>query len=494
MTTSSVVVFLFISGCASEQIENEFHGFPGVSRTPVGSSTAAANIADTPRLAELSESSGLSDYLVYAALNNPALQAAFDRWKAQLERVPQVKALPDPRFNYRNFIEEVETRVGPQRQSYGISQHFPWFGKLSLRGDVALQAANVAKQRYEALKLRLFFEVKDAYYEYYYLGKSIAITEENVKLIEHLESVARSRYKAAVGTHPDVIRAQVEAGKLEDRRRTLLDWREPIEARLNAALNRPIEKDIAWPRQIELKNVSIGDQELLAQLVRGSPELKALDFDIIRNRRNIDVAKKDYWPDLTVGLDVIDTDNSPVGSPSDNGKDPVIAMISINLPFWRDKYDAGVREAVARYLAAKRDKREKENSLGSQLKMALYRFRDAERKMDLYRDTLVPKAKESLKVTESGFRAGTAGFTDLIDAQRILLEFSLAYERALADHGQGLAKLEMLVGREIPSGGDESTESNVMTKGVSVREAQSGPESQTVEHNSIRGSEDGDLK
>ncbi len=83
------------------------------------------------------------------------------------------------------------------------------------------------------------------------------------------------------------------------------------------------------------------------------------------------------------------------------------------------------------------------------MKLATYRFRDAERKIDLYGDTLLPKARESLKVTESSFRAAGSNFTDLIDAQRVLLEFTLAYERALADCAQSLAKIEMLVGRGI---------------------------------------------
>jgi outer membrane protein TolC len=189
------------------------------------------------------------------------------------------------------------------------------FGKLDLHGDVALQAAHAARQRYEAIKLRLFFEVKDAYFEYYYLGRSVAITEENVKLIEHLESVARSRYKAAAGSHPDVIRAQVEAGKLEDRRRTLLDLRQPIVARLNAALNRPVEMDIPWPTQIEPEDVNITDPEILAQMTRENPELKALDFEITRSKSGVDLVRKDYWPDFSLGLDIIDTDDSRVGSP-----------------------------------------------------------------------------------------------------------------------------------------------------------------------------------
>ncbi len=42
----------------------------------------------------------LSDYLAYAALNNPGLEAAFYDWTRALERIPQVKSLPDPRFTY----------------------------------------------------------------------------------------------------------------------------------------------------------------------------------------------------------------------------------------------------------------------------------------------------------------------------------------------------------------------------------------------------------
>ncbi len=469
-TTSVMIIFLLMSGCASEQDGYKLDHYSPEIHNIAHSSVATANIPDTPRLPKLTESSGLSDYLAYGALNNPGLEAAFNRWKAALEQVPQVKTLPDPKFTYLYYIQEVETRVGPQRQGFGIAQAFPWFGKLNLRGDVAAEAANAARKRYDAAKLKLFFEVKAAYYEYYYLAKSVAVTKENINLVKHLESVARSRYKAAVGTHPDVIRAQVEAGKLEDRYQTLLDLRQPIVARLNAALNRPVEADIPWPSEIKLKDAHVVDKELLAELMAENPELKALDFEIDRNKHAIELARKDYYPDFNLGLNIIDTDTSPVGNPPDDGKDPVVAMISLNLPLWREKYDAGVREAQARYYAARQDRTEKTNSLSSELKLASYRFRDAKRKIDLYGDALLPKARESLKVTESDFRAATGNFTDLIDAQRILLEFALAYEWALADYAQSLAKIEMLVGREIPQTGNENEPADINNDTVETKE------------------------
>ena len=177
------------------------------------------------------------------------------------------------------------------------------------------------------------------------------------------------------------------------------------------------------------------------------------------------LAKKDYYPDITFGVDFIDTDDA-IGamSPSDSGKDPIIAMFSINLPIWREKLDAGLREARYQHRAAVRGKTQKLNTLNAQLKLTLYRFRDGERKIDLYRDTLLPKAVESVKANEAAFRAGVNTFLDLIDAQRVMLAFELAYERALSNRAQKLAELEMLVGKQIPRTGNINTDDNVLQK------------------------------
>ncbi len=443
--------------------------------------------SDDAKLPSLDDTSGLENYLAYAALSNPGLEAAFNRWKAALERVTQEETLPDPRFNYKNFIQEVETRVGPQKQAVGISQMFPWFGKLELQGSVAAEAAKAAKQRYENEKLTLFFEVKDAFYEYYYLGRAIDVVQENFELVDYLESVARARYKTASAGHPDVIRAQVEMGKLEDQLNSLRDLLVPVVARLNAVMNRPTNAKLPLPLSIPDESLNITDEELLNQLTRENPILKALDHEIERARHAVALAKKNYYPDITLGLDYTEVGAakrsspkgfgnpaavrsasrvtggmgdlidayalgksfSPGGRPSDSGQDVWMASLSMNLPIWRDKYAAGEREARARFLAALGARTQQENSLTATTQRALFEHRDAERKIVLYRDVLIPKAKESISSTETAFRAGSASFLDLVDAERSLLEFELSFERALANRAQRLAELEKLVGRSL---------------------------------------------
>jgi len=407
-------------------------------------------------LPELGENSTLSDYLAYAALNNPGLEASFNRWKGALERIPQVKAYPDPRFNYAFFIREVETRVGPQRQKLGLAQTFPWFGKLDLRGDAAFEASKVEKARYDATRLGLFYEVKDAYYEYYYLGKAISITEEHLKLMESLERVARVMYSTGMTTNSDLVKAQVELGKLEDRLRTLRDLERPAVARLNASLGRAQDAPLPWPRTIEYERVEFKDEELVAWLREHNPELKAIEAMAKVETVRKDLAGKDYYPDITLGVEYVDTDEAEMPNVDESGKDPVVVMASINLPIWHKKYQAAEKEAELGYLAAMSQRSDKQNLLISRLEMTLFKFRDAQRKIDLYRHSLVPKARQALEVAQRAFAAGTASFLDVIDAERTLLTFELESERALADRAQRLAEMEMLIGRDIPRAGRET--------------------------------------
>lgn len=397
-------------------------------------------------LPQLDENAGVDDYLRYAALNNAGLEADFNRWKADLEQVPQAGALPDPRFNYTYFIEEVETRVGPQQQKFGLAQQFPWFGKRRLRADAATQAANVSEAIYEKNKLKLFYRVKSAYHEYWYLKQAIAITKEHVRLVSNMEGVARTRFKAGTAPNNAVIQAQVELGKLDDRLRTLEDLRKPIVATLDAALNLPESHQLPWPHSLPETTVAFTDEQAMLWLKQNNPDLMRLAYSSKKAEVGIKLAHKEYFPDITLGVDYVDTGEALDSSLTDSGKDPVMAMVSVNLPIWYGKYRAAGREAKRRKASVDASRVDTERRLEANLTMALYYFRDAERKIDLFGDTLVPKAEQSLQVTQQGFETGRTSFIALLDAERLLLEFQLSHNRAQADRGKRLAEIEMLVG------------------------------------------------
>jgi outer membrane protein TolC len=444
------LILAILPGCTSrspfsETLDAERSRHPQSLRADAARAARGLGNASDP-LPVLNEDAQLEEYLRYAALQNPGLEAMFQEWKAAVERLPQVSALPDPRFTYGYYLGEVETRVGPMQHSLALSQTFPWFGRLQDRENAAARHAAAVYEQFEAARLALFLLVERAYNELFFLKRSIDITSDNIELLQQFERVARIRYRVAAASHPDLIRIQVELGTLEDRLRQLHDLRDPYTARLNAALNRPSEISIPWPTAVSEREVSIDEATLRHALSERNPELLALREEIERQRINAKIARKDGYPDLTVGLahTVIGERND--FSLGENGDDAVLVTLSVNLPIWREKYDAGVREAIARRLAAAGRRSNAANRLASELQEALFEHADARRRIALYRDTLFPKATESLQASLGSFEQGQSDFLDLIDTQRTLLEFQLAIERALVDRATSAARIEQLVG------------------------------------------------
>ena len=442
----SIILLAITSGCAAVKKSNRSDPYGEQKNEVTVQERRAKKMA---YLLVLTEDSTLSDYLAYAALHNPGLEAAFNRWKASLEKIPQVTSLPDPRFTYAYYIEEVETRVGPQRHKIDISQVFPWFGKLELQGDVALEEANIKREMYETMKLKLFFTVKEVYYDYYFLSRSISITDENLKLLGYFESVARTKYSAGQASNADVIKAQVELGKLEERLLSLRELKEPVTAKLNTLMNRPFDADLPWPSPVSNVEISLTDNDIFELIQDNNPELKALDFTTFQHKKSLELAKKQFYPDIMVGMSYIATDTSSMPGTVDSGKDPVMALISLNLPLRRNKYHAAVREMELQKKATEKELENRQNTLISDMKTTLYNFHDSGRKVELYRDTLIPKALQSLNVTQTAFEAGKKDFLSLMDTQRTLLELELAHEKALINRAKNRARIEMIIGKNL---------------------------------------------
>ncbi|MHC4237488.1 MAG: TolC family protein, partial [Planctomycetota bacterium] len=127
-----------------------------------------------------------------------------------------------------------------------------------------------------------------------------------------------------------------------------------------------------------------------------------------------------------------------------------IAMVSFNIPLWGNSYRGGQQQAQASMRATRQKKEQMQFDLSAQAADVLYRIDETRRKAALYEDTLIPKAREMVQVSESSYRAGGVDFLNLIDAQRKLLTFEVTYQRILTDHFQALAQLETLTGGAIP--------------------------------------------
>ena len=235
--------------------------------------------------------------------------------------------------------------------------------------------------------------------------------------------------------------------EMEYRLTALERAREPNVAKLNAVLNRPAESPLPWPRREQAPPMVIDRGSLVRSLKERNPELQAMGFDVEQLQREVDVAKKNFYPDVGLGVEWMEMNMGPMAADDD-----LMLSVQLNVPIWRRSYKAGELQARAAARRAQYEKRNTENDLTSRLARALYEYEDSGRRVELYGGTLVPKAVELIGACEAAYMAGTIDFLSLIDAQRTLLEYRLEYERASASRQQRLAELEMLVGVDLSAG------------------------------------------
>jgi outer membrane protein TolC len=398
----------------------------------------------------LTSESALADYLQVAVARHPAIQSAQERYRAALERVPQARGWPDPIFRYGYFVREVETALGEQKQRFGLAQQLP-LGKVTLRGDVAEQAALASGERYRSAYHSVLEEAAHAYYEYAHLGRAIEVTGGNLELLRDAEAVARARYSTGEAAHSDVIKAQTELAVLEDQLRSLDDRRVPLAAELRMALGLGPGDTIPWPVPLREPKEELPDEAaVLARIRSDNPSLRALDFEIKKEERAVSLARRERLPDVTVGVETILTSSSG-SSKSDAGRDAWIASLSVPLPLFTGKYNAAIREADARRRSERIGRRDREEKLVALAERMLFEHRDALRQIGLYETSLIPLGEAALESALTGFRAGSIAFLDVLDAERLLLRFQLDRARARADRGERVASLLALMGT-VPAG------------------------------------------
>src|SRR5580765_233652 len=113
-----------------------------------------------PPLPVLGPDSALSDYLTYALLNQPKVEAAYFDWLASVERITVQRSLPDPQLTFQMDIQDVVTSIMP-----GLMMSFPGAGKLRAAGEVAAAASQGGYFAFKAASLESAYQVKSTYYK-----------------------------------------------------------------------------------------------------------------------------------------------------------------------------------------------------------------------------------------------------------------------------------------------------------------------------------------
>ncbi len=425
---------LFMAGCASVPEK----GARAISREFARVSQATPDITgDDPRF---DVATTFDDYFRHALAHNPRIRAAFGRSKAAIERIPQARALGDPTLSFEYFLDQMDTRY-----RVSLTQMFPAFGKRGLRANAAEAEAQAAWHLFEAERLMLLDQLSKAFYNYHYLARATAVTEENVRLLTELEKAVHARYQSGAAPFADLIKVQIERDRLIDRLAALRDQRRAQSAGLAALMNLPVDKPLPWPRVEPSGPMTVEEPVLADMLADLNPEIKAADARHEAARRRVALARRERLPDVMLGVGwMVMPGMDGRGDETDIG-----LMAGLTLPVWRGRIRAGIREAAAMQEVAIHERDAMRNRLRTELSMAVFQFHDAERRMALFSNSLIPKARQALTVARQAYADGSAEFMTLIDSQRTLLEFQLQAERAAADREIALADIGCCIGFDL---------------------------------------------
>lgn len=416
-------------------------------------SVAAADKARTD-LDGLMSSPRAGDILPAVHARNPAIRKAFVGWRATLSRFGQAAAYDDVLRRYNSWTTRMSVPVGPPGPSRGrepIGTAIPFPGMRGQLGNLVDRDAKLARIAYVATVNKALTDTRHRLHELAFLDKAIAITAEHTKAVESQAGVARARYRAGSGPYVDVLKAATELSELEERLVTFKRARDSAAAALNTLLDRPTTAEIGQVAEpsLPVKKALIPEGELLeGKVVDGNLSLASVREKLERMRDMLKLAgNRDYFKSLQrhyafdgrvvpragAGRKPAGKDEKPRRMPR---MDADSGLITTHL-----------QELRQRIVATEAGLMEREQGVRRQTAMLYFKLDDAFRRERLLAESIVPKAEQTLKASETAYQAGKLRFITMVDALRRLLKARLgrlAAARQLLDH---VADLEALANR-----------------------------------------------
>jgi outer membrane protein TolC len=448
----------------------------------------------------------LLQYLEIAAKNNPAVLQKFTEYQIALQKVPQVGSLSDPELSLGVFLKPMEVVNGNQVADIRLMQMFPWFGVLKNAKDEMSLMANAKFELFRDAKLQVFYDVQKTWYQLYKIRKDISISEKNIEILKTIERLALVRFKAAPsggagttssgagmssGTSPaatpgnqsvmqsmggsqgnagavntgqpvssmqaapmgsstggsglaDLYRIQMEAGELENSIALLKNQEQSVAALFNGYLNRlpdiPVFTDeILAADSLGLSLIAVSDS-MLAK----NPMLSMIEFE----KQSVDSRKKMVtamgYPMVGLGLNYSIINKNVMSESAMNGIDMIMPMVSVTLPVYRKKYNAMKKEAELLKTATSQNYEASVNALQTEYYNAVQLFRDAGRRMELYKNQY-QLASQSFDLMLKSFSASSSALTDVLRVRQQMLDYEFRQVEAVADYNTAIAWLNRLM-------------------------------------------------
>ncbi len=402
--------------------------------------------------ARAAEMLSLEKAVAEALSANPGLAAMEARAKALAEIPVQVDALPDPRLSVNilnlpldsfSFTQEAMTQF-----QVGFTQALPYPGKLALRAQAASHEASAAGAEVAERRLLLVRDVKTVWWNLFYLDRALEVIARNQVLLGQFVNVAETRYQVGRGLQQDILLAQLELSRLRDNTIRIQNRRENEAARLNVLLDYRPDKHIELPVTVDESLPALMSIEALQQRAATSrPNLTAQSERMGAARSRVNLAKKNYAPDFTMGAAYgLRSGSNPDGS---SRADFASFMFSMTLPLYTgSKQDRAVDQRNAEWMQQKYWLHDQRNQIAAEVQQAMTDYRRAGEQVTLFQQEIIPQARQTVDAMLAGYQVGKVDFLNLIRSQTTLYDYETQYWRALSVANQALARSIAAVGEE----------------------------------------------
>ena len=390
----------------------------------------------------------LADLLAEAERSNPQIEGARHGWQSARQVPPQVSTLPDPQF----ILQQVS--VGSPRPfagytnsdfayvGLGVSQDLPYPGKLRLRGEIARKDADVTQQKYESVRRAILAEVKMAYFKLGYLARRQTILVGDGQLLQQVEQSAESRYRNGMGNQQEVLQAQLERTKLL--REITMNQLEAgkVQASIKQLLNRQQSSpDIATIELSETTAAYTYDQ-LLAAANTNNPEISGAQKMVERQGFQVDLARKDFYPDFNLQYMWQRTDPAQFRA-------YYVVTLGVRIPIYRGRrQQPELAQAEADQSRAKSEHEAQTQLIAFQLRQQFLGAEKSSELLKIYREGLIPQARAELQAAMAAYQSNRQDFQALLASFFDVLKLDEEYWQTLSEHEMALAQIEqMKIGR-----------------------------------------------
>lgn len=380
-----------------------------------------------------------------ALLGNHEIHVAEARWKAATFKVPQAESLPDPMVmvGYQNegWNNYTFGKMEGAQWMYSVSQMFPFPGKRSIKGEMAARDAQSAEAMYHQARLAAVSRVKELYYDLFLAYKDIDLIQDKTDLFSRIEEAALARYSTGMAPQQEALMAQTEKYMLLEREEMLKQKRLSLEAMLNATLGRDKFRPLGRPSEPNIASYSPDLDSLIQQAAANSPELKSKEKMAEASRSGVNMAEKEYYPDVTLTGNVFKR--------SGEFEDMWSVTATFNIPlYYRSRQSQALAEAKAKVVGAVMDAETAKVMLSSGIRDNYAMVKSSERLMELYRQGLIPKARQDVELAITGYRTGKIEAITAVSRLKSLLDFETQYWSQAVEHEKAIARIEALVGTE----------------------------------------------